>query len=88
MRRPGAINGSVVDSTSRLVGRRYGVTLSYATGESDAFDWEVFEPGELAALGAAAGLLPIMVCADFNEGTPARANRQSFQAVLERREVP
>jgi len=78
------VNGVVVESVTRLVDRRYAVALAYSTGGADTFDWEVFTPEEIAALGTAAGVRPVLTCADFNESATATPSRQSFQVVFEK----
>jgi hypothetical protein len=73
---------SILEHTE-LAGDRLTTTLDYGSGVEDVFSWQLFTPDELVALGRPTGLEPVVVCADFNEATPASADRPRFQLVFE-----
>ncbi len=45
-------------------------TRGYPDGSRDSFEWRLYEPEELSALGKPAGLRLDLVCADFSEKPP------------------
>jgi SAM-dependent methyltransferase len=62
-------NGGVREY-KRVDGNRLRTTLDYPDGSSDTFEWRLYEPEELAALGAAAGLRLDAVCAGYSDVPP------------------
>jgi SAM-dependent methyltransferase len=52
-------------------GNRLRTSLAYPDGSRDAFEWRLYEPAELEALGIAAGLRLDSVCAGYSEMPPA-----------------
>jgi hypothetical protein len=54
----------------RVDGNRLRTTLDYPDGNRDAFEWRLYEPEELEALGAAAGLRLDAVCAGYAKVQP------------------
>ena len=61
---------------------RLRAMLTYANGGADVFDWQLYVPDELAELGARAGLMLKLVCAEFDEAVPASATRARMQLVF------
>ncbi|MCP9487045.1 MAG: class I SAM-dependent methyltransferase [Gaiellaceae bacterium MAG52_C11] len=49
---------------------RLRTTLDYPDGSRDSFEWRLYEPDELEALGRPVGLRLDLVCADFSEKPP------------------
>lgn len=66
-------------------GKRLRVLLQYSTGAGDAYEWQVYTPGEFATLCGEVGLEPVVICAWFNESMAASAEHARMQFVLERR---
>jgi SAM-dependent methyltransferase len=60
---------------SRLIGARRRVELDYGD-DVDVFEWQLYTPGELLAIGGAHGLVPVLTTASLE--TP------SMHVVLER----
>lgn len=67
--------GGVVER-SDLVGGRRRVELRYPDGHLDVFEWHLYAPADLVALGAANDLIPITVA-----GSP---DAPAMQVVLDR----
>jgi SAM-dependent methyltransferase len=77
--------GGVPVRTHRTwLGNRLRVRLFYGSDQSDEFEWRVYTPAELAALGAAAGLHPVQLCAWFNEELTPSAEHARMQLIFER----
>jgi SAM-dependent methyltransferase len=81
--RQGPIDNRGVHEDKRVVGNRLLTTLEYPNGSSDAFEWRLYEPEELKALGAAAGLRLDTVRAGFSE-TPSTGDTPRVQYVFRR----
>lgn len=64
--------------------RRHRASVQYPDGFSECFDWELFTPEEIADLGGTHGLRVALICARWNEGTPADPAIRDFQIVLSR----
>jgi hypothetical protein len=54
----------------RVDGNRLRTRLDYPDGRRDTFEWRLYEPEELEALGAAVGLRLDAVGAGFSEKRP------------------
>lgn len=71
-----------------LKGNRFHVHLSYSdAAERDWYDWRVYAPDELSALGVEAGLTRLVSCAWFDARTAPAAEHQRMQMLFERPEV-
>ena len=68
--RQGPFENRGVREDKRVDGNRLRTTLEYPDGSRDAFEWRLYEPEELAALGTAAGLRLDAVCAGYTEVAP------------------
>jgi SAM-dependent methyltransferase len=66
----GPIDNRGVREHKRVRGNRLRTTLDYPDGSRDAFEWRLYEPEELEALGAAAGLRLDAVSAGYTEVAP------------------
>ena len=61
---------------------RLRAALTYEDGSHDVFDWQLYVPDELAELGADAGLMLTLACAEFDEARPAAAAHARMQLVF------
>ena len=61
---------------------RLRVVLTYEDESHDVFVWQLYVPGELAELGARAGLTLVRACAEFDEATPASPAHARMQLVF------
>lgn len=77
-------SGVQVRTHRSWLGNRMRVRLSYGADKTDEFEWRVYTPAELAALGASAGLHPVHLCAWFNEELTPSADHARMQIVFER----
>jgi SAM-dependent methyltransferase len=68
--RQGKLENRGVREDKRVVGNRLRTTLDYPDGSRDVFEWRLYEPKELDALGAATGLRLDAVCAGYSEVAP------------------
>lgn len=73
--------GRRVVESGELRGTRRRVRLS----TSDEFDWRLYTPDELAALGEQAGLALLLACTGFDESRPATPAEARMQLVFERK---
>jgi len=69
--RQGQADNRGVREDRRVERNRLRTTLDYPDGSRDSFEWRLYEPEELAALGKLAGLRLDFVCADFSEIPPS-----------------
>ncbi|HUF01328.1 MAG TPA: class I SAM-dependent methyltransferase [Gaiellaceae bacterium] len=69
----------------RVVGNRLSTTLDYEDGTRDAFEWRLYEPDELRALGAARGLDCERACAGFDLAAAPAGETARMQLVFRRR---
>ena len=68
-----------------LEGDRLRVHISYeGSSQTDDFEWQVFDPAGIAALGAGVGLTHVLTCAWFHEDTKAGPDHVRMQVVFER----
>ena len=84
--RQGPIENRGVHEVMRVVGNRLQTRLEYPDGSRDAFEWRLYEPEELASLGAAAGLQLDAVCAGYEALAPRGAAPRVqlvFDAILD-----
>lgn len=66
--------GRVAHGHRNVAGTRLRTTLGYEDGSQDAFEWRLYEPDELSALGAELGLDCEVMCAELDlEAKPAGA---------------
>jgi SAM-dependent methyltransferase len=68
--RQGTTDNRGVLEHKRVDGNRLLTRLEYPDGSLDAFEWRLYEPEELEALGAAAGLRLDAVGTGFSEAPP------------------
>ncbi len=66
----GRFDNRGVREDKRVEGNRLRTTLAYPDGSQDSFEWRLYEPEELEALGRPAGLRLTVVCAGFSEQPP------------------
>lgn len=77
--------GREVGTIRRLEGDRYRVRLDYSgTDDRDTFDWQVFTPDTLRALGARCGLSAILACAWFDPDVAPGPEHVRMQLLFER----
>jgi len=76
--------GRRIGIRNRLEGERLRVELLYDNGEKEEFEWQLFLPEEIEALGLRCGLRTIMACTSFDEEQPPTAEHARMQIVLER----
>jgi SAM-dependent methyltransferase len=78
-------DGARVYERRSTVGGRLRVELSYEpVGEQDVFDWLLYTPNELAALGAERGLALQLACTEFDEAVTASGEHPRMQLVFRR----
>lgn len=75
-------DGARVREHRSMSNGRLRAMLTYEDGSSDVFYWQLYLPHELAELGARAGLLLELACADFDEAVPASEIRARMQLVF------
>ena len=76
-------NGLEVRITRSLDGNLFRVVHEYlATGNAEVMEWWVYSPGELEALGVAAGLRVSVGCAWFDEARSPSSAHARMQLVL------
>ena len=67
-------NGRVAHGHRHVADTRLHTTLDYEDGSQDAFEWRLYEPDELSALGTELGLDCEVMCAELDlESKPAGA---------------
>ncbi len=82
--RQGAIDNHGVREVRRVEGDRLITTLDYRDGGRDVFEWRLYEPEELAALGAAVGLRIDTVCAGYDLSARPAGESPRVQYVFRR----
>jgi SAM-dependent methyltransferase len=80
-----ARDGIRVHETRTMNGARLRAELEYSTGDRDVFDWRLYVPFEIVAIGAACGLRPRVACAQFDERLEASENEARMQMVFRKR---
>lgn len=63
---------------------RLVVQIQFATGDVDTFDWQLYSPQEMKALGESVGLRELITCAELNPEQVAGNRRRGFQIVFEK----
>jgi SAM-dependent methyltransferase len=63
---------------------RLSVKFAWASGESDHFDWQLYAPDEMKALGESVGMKELLTCAEWNENQVAGNRRRMYQIVFEK----
>jgi len=81
----GERGGTRFEAQRTWSGSRLTVTLRYASGGSDEFEWRIYAPAELSEICSSAGFLPILSCALFDDSLEPSADYARMQFVLERR---
>ncbi|WP_102127111.1 class I SAM-dependent methyltransferase [Deinococcus planocerae] len=77
--------GLAVAEHKRMAGGRLRVELDYGgEQEGDAFDWQLYTPGELEELARSVGLTCLLACTGFDERQPASAASPRMQLVFAR----
>lgn len=69
----------------RVVGNRLHTTLDYENGARDVFEWRLYEPDELRALGAGCGLVCERACAELDLEAEPVGDMPRMQLVFRRR---
>ncbi len=83
------IGDVIVRTTRRMEGHRLSVDLDYGPGRQvDRFEWQLYTPEELRALGEAHGLALVVACAGFDEGLPPSPDLPRMQLILEKCHQP
>ena len=79
------IGDITVRTTRRMEGHRLSVDVDYGPGRPpDRFEWQLYTPEELRALGEAQGLALVVACAGFDEGRPPSPDLPRMQLILEK----
>jgi SAM-dependent methyltransferase len=73
-----------VHEKKRVEEDRLFVHLTYPAGEEEDFEWQLFTPDSIDAIGARVGLRRIVCCTDFDSSVPPCASKPRLQFVLER----
>lgn len=68
----------------RVAGNRLSTTLDYEDGTRDVFEWRLYEPDELRALGPAHGLDCEKACAGFDLAAAPTGETARMQLVFRR----
>jgi SAM-dependent methyltransferase len=77
--------GRRIIESRMLAGDRLTVHLRYdGSDDEDIFSWRLYSPDEAASLARAAGLQPLLACADFDERVRPSAALPRMQLVFER----
>jgi SAM-dependent methyltransferase len=76
--------GRTIREQTELEGGRLTTSLDYGAGVEDVFSWQLFTPEELTEVARSAGLVPVLVCADFDEAVRPSPERARMQLVFER----
>ncbi len=63
---------------------RLVVQIQFATGDVDTFDWQLYSPQEMKALGESVGLRELITCAELDPEQVAGNRRRVFQIVFEK----
>jgi SAM-dependent methyltransferase len=71
--------GRLVHSQRSWDGPRHRVELQYEGGGSDEVEFRLYDPSELADLGASVGLRVVLACAWFRESLPPSAEHARMQ---------
>jgi SAM-dependent methyltransferase len=78
-------DGRRIHETSRVVGDRQLVTLTYdPPAPPDRFEWQLYTPADLTALAAPLGLALILSCTGYDETRPATPAEGRMQLVFAR----
>ena len=75
--------GTVRESKWVENGRLF-VKLDYPDGDGDAFEWQLFSPGQMVALADSAGLALNLSCTDFDVAAEPDSANPRIQFMLER----
>jgi SAM-dependent methyltransferase len=79
------VNGRQIAETKTVSGHRLTVTLDYGPNqEPDEFEWQLYTPSEISELASRFGLTGLLACTDFDEDTPASAERPRMQLVFQK----
>lgn len=74
--------GVRVHETRTMSGTRLRAQLDYDTGDRDVFEWRLYLPPEIVAIGAACGLQFHLACAQFNESIAASEQDGRMQMIF------
>ncbi|MFL5616253.1 MAG: class I SAM-dependent methyltransferase [Gemmatimonadaceae bacterium] len=74
--------GVRVHETRTMSGTRLRAQLDYDTGDWDVFEWGLYVPSEIVAIGAACGLRSHLACAQFDESVAASENDGRMQIIF------
>lgn len=79
-------DGRTILEQRTMRGKRLRAVLRYESGTrgSDEFEWELYTPSELAALGESVGLRVGLICAEFDESVAATEAYGRMQIVFRR----
>lgn len=79
-------DGHRVHETRTIRGDRLHVHLRYESSrDEDSFDWRLFTPATLSDIAADVGLEVALICAEFDENTPASAEHARMQVMFRSR---
>ncbi len=74
----------VVREHKHIEGDRLFVQLDYPDGYSEQFEWQLFSPAKMISMAKSVGLMPLLVCTDFDEATSPSPTNPRVQFVFER----
>ena len=78
-------DGDRIHERRSMHGDRLRVRLRYEpAGSEEEFDWQLYTPGELAALASEAGLRLRVACTEFDARTSASDDHARMQLVFDR----
>lgn len=76
--------GRSILETKTMAGHRLRVRLDYGLGDPvDVFEWQLYTPEEICALGASIGLEPRLTCTQFDPAQAASPDQPRMQIVFE-----
>jgi len=74
----------IVHETKQVRDNRLFVHLSYAGGDQERFEWQLFTPLDMESVVGSLGLAVIACCTDFEASMPMSAAKPRLQFVLQR----
>lgn len=78
------IRGTRLTETRQVVDGRLSVSLAYANGDRDTFEWELFSPAEISRRAGSAGFETVGVWSRFDPTQDADPSEGRFQILLEK----
>jgi SAM-dependent methyltransferase len=78
------VGDQVIQETRSVEDGRLHVRLRYEDGNTDEFDWQLYEPADLRPMAAEAGCEVMLSCCNWDETRPVDGAQARFQIVLGR----